>query len=125
MIALVIFHDRDSSHLFSWTLKSGFKHVLVCVQSDDFWLEIDYLGGKPDVRTMAKADYDMKAYYEGYGFTVVPTVQQRLDTPLRSFFRFPFLVNNCVGLTMSILGLTGWCITPHSLFQRLTKKHKS
>jgi hypothetical protein len=86
------------------------------------WIELDYLGGKPEVRTMAPKCEDMKEYYESYGFTVVTTVQKRLDTKVRSLFRFPFLINNCVGLAQSILGITGLFITPWSLYKHITKK---
>ena len=121
MIVLAIFHDIDSTHCFSWTLKKGFKHVLVCAKSEDGWTEIDYLGGRPSVRVMAPRDFNMNGFYEEHGFTVVPTVQKRLDTPIRSLFRFPFMVNNCVGLAQSILGITGFYTPPYSLYRCIKK----
>ena len=70
---------------------------------------------------MAASCEDMMEYYQSYGMTVVATAQKRLDRPFRSLIRFPYLVNNCVGLTQSLLGITGLFVTPYSLFRHLTK----
>jgi hypothetical protein len=45
-------------------LKDGFKHVVIAIQTGEYWVEIDYSVGVPIVHVMSHKDYDIAKYYQ-------------------------------------------------------------
>jgi hypothetical protein len=112
-MALVVFHDH-SDHPLKRFLKRGFRHCCCALQSGAYWILIDAQAGRPTVEVVAPADFDLAAFYESEGFTVVQT-QQRADPSGL------FVVSNCVGLVKTALALTApLVVTPWQLYRRLT-----
>jgi len=109
--SLVVFHDHGN-HVLDPLLKTGFKHVFCCVNDGDYWISIDGKAGLPDVNVVAKADYDLKSFYENEGFTVVEVDRGK---PVR----VPLVLSNCVGSTKAVLGIRGLSVTPYQLYKRL------
>lgn len=111
-MALAVFHN-NGNHCLDPLLKEGFKHVFCAVAKGDYWITIDGRAGLPVVEVVAASGYDLKAFYEGEGYTVVE-VKRGLPTI------WPLVLSNCVGMAMSILGVHAlFVVTPYQLFKHL------
>ena len=124
MRALVVFHSENSEHPLSWMLKEEFKHCLIALDNGEHWIEVDGAVGISIVRGMAPSDYDLAGYYRSFGWTVVETEQAKLQTMSQYIFRRPCVFANCVGMVQLILGVTGFALTPYSLYKQLKRKEK-
>lgn len=115
MKALVVFHDYGC-HWLDPLLAEGFRHVLVAVLDDKFWIEMDGRAGLPVMRVMAGKEHDLMAHYKTMGFTVVETETQ--SSPLRS----PVFLANCVGMVKAVLGIRKpFIVTPKQLHSHLRR----
>ena len=110
------------NHPLKWMLKEGFKHVVIAVQTGDYWVEIDYSVGVPLVHVMAHKDYDISQYYQNQGYVTVEREQEINKQFKFNLFRGNIFVANCVGLTKALLGLNSLAITPYQLYKRLLKQ---
>ncbi len=114
MKALVCFHDRGTGFL-SRFLKPGFRHCFVAVRNGDYWITVDGCDGVPLIQVTAPADYDLAAFWQEAGHTVIET-EQRTTVP-----RNPFAIANCVGLSKAVLCVRSTAITPYGLYKHLRR----
>ena len=121
MKTVISFRDYGD-HPLKWMLKKGFKHVVIAVQTGEYWVEIDYSVGVPIVHVMSHKDYDIVKYYQEQGYVTVEREQEINKQFKFNLFRGNIFVANCVGLTKALLGLNSWAITPYQLYKRLLKK---
>ena len=124
MKALVVFHSENAEHPFSWMLKKEFKHCFIAVNNGEHWIEVDGGVGIPIVRGMAPSDYDLAEFYRGFGWLVVETEQAHIQTMTQYMWRRPCVFASCVGMVQLILGMTGFAMTPYSLYKQLKRKEK-
>ena len=110
------------NHPLRGVLKEGFKHVVIAIQTGDYWVEIDYSVGVPLVHVMAHKDYDIATYYQNQGYTTIEREQEINKQFKFNLFRGNIFVANCVGLTKALLGLNSLAITPYQLYKRLLKQ---
>jgi hypothetical protein len=120
MKTLVSFREYGN-HPLRGILKDGFKHVVIAIQTGDYWVEIDYAVGVPITHVIAHKDYDLLNYYARQGYTVVKRDQEINKQFNFNLFRGNIFVANCVGLTKALLGLNSWALTPYQLYKRLIK----
>lgn len=114
MKTLCVFTDPEDAR-FEWLLKPGFRHVFACLCVGDYWMMFDPRDGRPDMGAIADADFDLQAFYEAEGYTVVEIEQ---GPPLRT----PIIVANCVGLTKAVLCIRApLAFTPYQLYQHLLR----
>jgi hypothetical protein len=110
---------QAGGHPLGRFLKRGFRHCFVVVLSGESWFLIDGCNGVPALRYIARADFDLAAFYRAQGLTAVETVQRA--APLRA----PFVVNNCVGLVKAVLALRApFALTPYALHRHLMKEQR-
>lgn len=114
MKALAVFHNHGAG-LFQPVLKPGFRHVFVAIASGDYWITIDGKNGVPVAEVVAPSDYDLAAFYEDEGYTVV-AVEQRTQPP-----RGPLAAANCVGMVKAALAVRSWALTPYQLYKHLMR----
>lgn len=115
MRALAVFHNKGNHWADRW-LKSGFRHVFVCVHDGEYWIRTDGQVGVPTIEVVAEGDYDLATYYRTYpeeNMTVVETIVGN-QMP-----RWPLTVNNCVGLAKVVLGVRCMAFTPYQLYCHL------
>lgn len=116
MRALVVFHGQPD-HPLAFLLRPGFRHCFVCVLAGPepgYWVSIDPTTGPIAVAVECGPAYDLRAYYEELGCTVVET-HTCLTPP-----RWPFALANCTGAVKAVLGLRApFVITPYQLYRRL------
>ncbi len=115
MKALVAFNDNGAQ----WTarfLKPGFSHVFVALLGEHGWIVVEGESGNPTALIVCAADYDLKAFYEARGCTVVETVvQHRRHRPR-------LVAGTCLGLVKAFIGVGApWIVTPHQLYRYLTR----
>jgi len=120
MKALVMFKD-SSGHPLDFFLKPKFKHCFVCIQSGDYWIEINSIKNVLSIKVMTGADYDMEDFYRNLGHIVVLTSQRVVCPSKFNIFYGSFMVANCVGVVKSVLGINNLSWTPYSLYKELTK----
>ena len=118
----VVSFREYGNHPLKWMLKEGFKHVVIAIQTGEYWTEIDYSVGVPIVTVLAHKDYDIATYYEDLGYITVERDQEINKQFNFNLFRGNIFVANCVGLTKALLGLNSWAITPYQLYKRLLKQ---
>ena len=75
MKTLVSFREYGN-HPLRGILKDGFKHVVIAIQTGDYWVEIDYAVGVPITHVIAHKDYDLLNYYVRQGYDVGEKVRQ-------------------------------------------------
>jgi hypothetical protein len=113
--ALAVFHGFGD-HPLSWLLHKDFRHVFVVLESEGDWILIDGQTGLPTVKAVARADYDLAAFYRSEGLIVVEIERGRQTV------RWPWALANCVGHSKAMLGIRApFCWTPRQLFKRLTR----
>lgn len=113
--ALVIFHDQGMGFA-SRFLKPGFRHCAVAVDDGDYWVGFDGVDGRPDLRVIADADFDLAGHHEAQGHHAVEVRISR-----RPLGAGPGL-NTCVGAIKRILGIKApWLQTPHQLYRHLVR----
>jgi hypothetical protein len=114
--ALVVFHG-ESTHSLAWLLKPGFRHVLVCILVNGYWISVDPADGLPKIEVQCGPDFDLRAAFEDAGAVVVAT-DMRTTTPPN----WPWALANCVGVVKAVLGIRApFVITPYQLFKRLSR----
>ena len=115
MRALAVFHP-DGNHFLSPLLKEGFKHVHCVLDREGVWVMVDFLAGMPNAQVVAASDYPLAEFYRDEGYTVVETQQRTRPS------WFPLSVNNCVGLTKTMLCIrAALVITPYGLYRHLER----
>ena len=73
--ALVCFTD-DGAHPLKFMLERGFRHCFVAVLSKGYWIELNRDYGAFQIKVQAGPDFDLKRFYEGYGYIVIETHQK-------------------------------------------------
>jgi len=114
----LVFFSGVNSHPWGGCLKKGFGHVWVAVKDDDqgIWISHDWQVGLPKIWSEAISSFDLAAHYKAEGLTVVRTkVNQDYSVPI-------IILNNCVGHTKLMLGISDFSFTPWQLYRQLTKK---
>ena len=120
MKALVLFKD-STWHPLHFLLKENFKHCFVCVNTGQFWVEVNLIKNVTQIHVVATADYDVEDFYRQSGHIVVSTSQRVMRPSIFNLFYGTFLIANCVGLVKSILGINTFSWTPYSLYKELKK----
>ena len=119
MEALVVFSD-ENEHWLGRTLTPAYRHVYCVIPTAD--------GCSTEINLTTKGI--MAKTFAGDPKFLMPDYQELDDTSRVMLVKYdaaqrhllPYSVNNCVGLTKQILGLTSWAITPHQLFKHLQAK---
>lgn len=115
--ALVVFTD-DGAHPMARFLKCGFRHCFMAVNDGAFWTVIDAVAGVPFVKVAAASDYDLRAFYECDGKTVLEVSQGTVAS------LSPFVVANCVGLVKAMLAIRAPLVwSPWQLYRHLEKRN--
>lgn len=115
MKALIVFYAPEHSGKWDWALKKNFKHCFVCINDGQHWIVVDGWDGRPVVKVIQAAAYDLKTFYEYQeGYSVIEVSGQ--EKPLRPF---PILAS-CVGITKALLCISApWVFTPWQLYKYL------
>lgn len=116
-MALAIFCD-DDAHPLHWLLKPGFRHCFCAVSDGAYWIKVDGMDGRPAVKVVERAGFDLAAFYRNEGYTVVEVEQG--PGP-----RAPLAFANCVGMVKAALGIRAPFVwTPHGLYRFLKRSAK-
>ena len=116
MRALAVFHS-DGAHFLAALLKKGFRHVHCCLDREGAWIMVDFMGGMPNAEVVAAFDYPLAEFYRDEGYIVIETYQRRRPS------WFPLSVNNCVGLTKTMLCIRApLVVTPYGLYRHLVRR---
>ena len=111
-MALVIFCE-DDGHPLARLLRPGFRHCFCAVCDGAYWIKVDGLDGRPQVKVVERAGFDLAAFYRNEGYTVVEV--EPGPGP-----RAPFAIVNCVGMVKSALGIRApFAWTPYRLYRFL------
>ena len=94
-------------------LREGFRHVNCIVASGDYWIAHNLGRDGLSLEVLAASDYNLAQYYRDQGLTVV-----ELDVTPRHM-RLPLTLNNCVGYTKALLGISSRAVTPWQLYKHI------
>lgn len=111
--AIIVFHGRS---VRSWrrVFKAGFRHCFAVAECGDYWILVDPQEGRPELRVIAGAEFDLRQFYQAQGFTAVEIM---VGNPI---FRLPVMPATCVASVKRIIGLRAPLIlTPWQLYRRL------
>ena len=112
--SVVLFFD-SSMHPLSPLLKKGFRHTMCIIQSGDYWIGVDGRDGLPVLEVLGHTDYDIAAFWRRQdGITVMEVDRGKARD-------VPFILNNCVGLVKTVLGLHTTAATPYQLYKFLRR----
>ena len=111
--AVVVFHGRRT-RLWRRLLKPGFRHCFVAVEHGGYWILFDPQEGRPELRVLAGADFDLAGFYRQCGYVAVETTVRDAAYPL------PVMPATCVAAVKRVIGLRApWVLTPWQLCRRL------
>lgn len=117
MTYLAVFHDGGGGWKAKF-LRPGFRHVFTAVTIGDYWVTLDGKDGLPLLAVVAPSHFDLKAFYEREGYTVLELKGKRNPT------RFPVMSATCIGAAKKMLGINKPFIqTPYGLFRYLEKQN--
>ena len=119
-MAYLVFGSANS-HPLAWLLNKRHRHVwCICADRDQqTWVSYNWAKGLPVLRTEASLDFDIAAHYEAQGFDVV-----RIPDADREAVQGPLVLNNCVGQAKSVLGIRGFSISPHQLYNQVVRRQQ-
>jgi len=117
MDGIVIFSSANS-HPLAFLLNRSFRHVWCALRDEDrgVWVSCNWHQGVPVIQVEAGCDFDLAAYYEEKGYTVI--AMRRGEDPPNT----PVVLNNCVGYVKVAMAIRSWALTPYQLYRHLTKE---
>ena len=119
MQAVVLFND-GIEHPLSRLLRRGFRHVWCALQDADtgVWIGFDWAYGHLKVSHLANDGFDLAQFYRERDHTAL---ELTISNPRPHYA--PLKLNNCVGHTKQLLGLSApLVVTPWGLHQHLTQQ---
>jgi hypothetical protein len=120
MVALVVF-SREMDHWLGGRLHPDFKHVYCVVPTaHQHSTEINLTCVGIQTKTFDGTPMELQEEYNGFSDTSHTKLIQ-YDPAKRHLL--PHSLNNCVGLTKQLLGLTTWALTPYQLFKEVERNH--
>lgn len=117
MIDAIVIFEGDNTHPLSFLLSRGFRHVWCAVIDErrNAWVGHNLKVTGYETNCLAPADYDLAAFYEAEGYTVIRLTQPRRRVPGW------LAVASCVGVTKTVLGIRSRALTPRQLYRHLTR----
>ena len=111
----LVFFGTDNTHWMAPRLHAVHKHVWCAIRDPNgYWVETEVsVGGI--VQRVVGPDYDLATHYgpeiEVWAMQATPEDRQLM----------PSILNSCVGVTKSLLGIRHWSLTPYQMRKHLSR----